>query len=57
MLDALVEGHETVVLAMHDIELALTYASRIVGLQDGRITLDEPSNGMRARDLDVLYGN
>ncbi len=56
VLDALVDGHETTVLAMHDVELALTYASRIVGLQDGRITLDEPANGMSARDLDVLYG-
>jgi phosphonate transport system ATP-binding protein len=57
VLDALVDGHETAVLAMHDIELALTYANRIIGLQDGRITLDEPSAGMNVQDLDEFYGN
>ena len=57
VLDALVDGHETTILAMHDVELALGYSSRIVGLEDGRITLDEPSAGMSARDLDVLYSD
>jgi phosphonate transport system ATP-binding protein len=57
VLDALVEGHRTAVLAMHDLELALTYANRIIGLQDGRITLDESTDGMSAKDLDGLYGN
>lgn len=57
VLDALVESHGTTVLAMHDIELALTYANRIIGLQDGRITLDESCDGMSAEDLDGLYGN
>ena len=55
MLDALHEHFETVVLAMHDVELALSYATRIVGLQNGGIALDQPSAGLTAADLDFLY--
>lgn len=56
VLDAIVEGHDTVVLAMHDTALAIAYSDRIIGLDDGRITLDAPSDGMRPGDLDELYG-
>jgi len=45
----------TVILAMHDIGLALAYTDRIVGLRDGRITMDEPSAGLTASDLAPLY--
>jgi phosphonate transport system ATP-binding protein len=55
VMDALHEGFETVVLAMHDVELALRYASRIVGLQHGRIVLDRPNDGLTHTDLDFLY--
>ena len=55
VLDAIVEAHDTVVLAMHDIDLALAYCDRIVGVQDGRIALDEPADGMRREDLAPLY--
>jgi phosphonate transport system ATP-binding protein len=55
VLDALVSTHETVVMAMHDTTLALAYSNRIIGLEDGQITLDEPSSGMRPDDLNGLY--
>ena len=55
VLDALHEKFETVILAMHDIELALQYASRIIGLKDGRIALDQASDGLTTSDLDFLY--
>ena len=55
VLDALCQNHDTVVLAMHDIALAIEYADRLVGLTDGRVTLDEPSAGMRPADLNALY--
>ena len=41
---------------MHDTALAIAYADRVIGLEDGRITLDRPTDGMRSSDLDVLYG-
>jgi phosphonate transport system ATP-binding protein len=57
VLDAISQGHETVVLAMHDTELAIAYSNRIIGLDGGQITFDEPSAGMRSRDLDALYSS
>ncbi len=40
---------------MHDVELALAFTDRVIGLKDGRITIDGPSAGMRPADLDGLY--
>lgn len=55
VLDALCEAFPTIVLAMHDVELALSYSSRIIGIKRGVIALDEPSAGLQAADLDFLY--
>ncbi len=48
-------GKRTVVLAMHDRALAIAFADRLIGIKDGRITLDERSAGMTPPDLDHLY--
>lgn len=56
VLAALFEGYETVVLALHDRQLAIDMATRIVGLKGGRIVLDEPSAGLGPHDLDLIYG-
>ena len=55
VLDALHEHFGTFVLAMHDVDLALRYASRIVGLKNGGVVLDRPNDGLTVRDLDFLY--
>ncbi len=55
VLDAITQAHETVVLAMHDVDLALGYTDRIVGLNGGRVVMDEPSAGLTRGDLDALY--
>ena len=55
VLDAIAEAYETVVLAMHDVDLALAYTDRIVGLIGGRVVMDEPSSGLTRGDLDSLY--
>ncbi len=57
VLESINEGHETVLLAMHDIELAIAYTDRIVGLRDGAIVMDQPTAGMVSSDLDDLYRN
>lgn len=45
----------TSVIALHDVELALAYCSRIIGIQDGQIALDEPSSKLTAADILPLY--
>ena len=55
VLETVVKSHATVVLAMHDVALALTYTERVIGLRDGRIVIDEPTAGMKPSDLDAVY--
>ena len=52
----LCERFDTVVLALHDIDLALQYCDRVVGLDHGRITLDASSDSLERSDLLELYG-
>lgn len=56
VMRALCERFDTVVLAMHDIDLALSYCDRIVGLDQGRITLDSPTTNLKRSDLLEIYG-
>ena len=46
----------TLLFTSHDMEHANAYADRIVGLEDGRITLDRATDGLTPGDLDALYG-
>ena len=46
---------ETVILALHDRELALTFADRVIGLRDGNIVMDTLAAGLQPGDLDGLY--
>lgn len=49
-------AHATMILALHDVPLALEYASRIVVLEAGRIALDAPAASLREADLARFYG-
>jgi phosphonate transport system ATP-binding protein len=51
------EAHDTVVLSMHDTNLAINYTDRLIGLKGGELVLDESSKGMQASDLDELYSD
>lgn len=55
VLSALCADYETIVLAMHDVELALSYTDRVIGLGDGGIVLDEASASLTPADLEPLY--
>lgn len=46
---------ETSVIALHDVELALAYCTRIVGIQDGQVALDEFSEKLTPADIMPLY--
>jgi phosphonate transport system ATP-binding protein len=47
---------ETLILALHDIPLALTHTDRVVVLDEGRIALDAPTPSLTAADLIPYYG-
>lgn len=45
----------TTVLAMHDVDLALAHAARIIGIRHGAIRLDAAPAGLSRADVDALY--
>lgn len=55
VLRRLAARHETMVLAMHDIGLALAHAHRILVLDAGRIVLDARSDTLTIGDLLPFY--
>ena len=55
VMGLLVKHFSTAAIALHDVELALRYCDRIIGLQDGAIAVDRPSRELVASDLDWLY--
>lgn len=56
VLGLLRHRHETLVLVLHDIYLALAHADRIVLLAGGRKVLDAPSAAIDAADLLAHFG-
>ncbi len=51
VLETIGSTHPTSVLALHDVALALRYATRIIALDAGRIALDAPSADVREADI------
>ena len=55
ILSALGARFETVVLAMHDVDLAVGFATRLVGLKDGRIVFDRATPHVERGLIHDLY--
>lgn len=55
VMQLLKDRFKTSVIALHDVEMAMQYCTRIVGIQDGQIALDEPSDRLAAADIMSLY--
>ncbi|NMT63632.1 ATP-binding cassette domain-containing protein [Marinobacter orientalis] len=55
VMKLLKQRFRTSVIALHDVELALAYCTRIVGIQNGQIALDEPSEKLTPADIMPLY--
>lgn len=51
------DNHDTVILSMHDVALAIDYSTRIIGVKNGGIAIDASTDGMKVSDLDELYNN
>ncbi|MGK7898896.1 MAG: hypothetical protein AB4372_36100 [Xenococcus sp. (in: cyanobacteria)] len=45
----------TVICTLHQLELALEYGERIIGLRDGKIQLDTDISKLNPEDLNDLY--
>ena len=57
ILSALGARFETVVLAMHDVDLAMGFATRLVGLKDGRIVFDCATSQVARTVIHDLYAD
>jgi phosphonate transport system ATP-binding protein len=55
ILARILARHETMIVALHDIALALDHADRIIVLEAGRIVLDAPARELSATDLVPYY--
>ena len=49
------EAFPTAILALHDVSVALAFATRLIGLNQGRIVLDLPTEGLDAAAIETLY--
>lgn len=57
LLQLVNDKHQTVVIALHDREQALTHFDRIIGLRQGEIVIDEKTANLREQDLAGIYRN
>jgi phosphonate transport system ATP-binding protein len=46
----------TIVANMHHVDLAMKYASRIIGIKAGKIIYDGPTSGLTEEKLTTIYG-
>jgi phosphonate transport system ATP-binding protein len=44
-----------VLCVLHQVDLAFSYADRVVGMRDGRIAFDQPRAGLSREDVRRLY--
>lgn len=49
------ERNLTVLCSLHQVEMALGWCQRVVGLRDGRVALDAPAQDLRTSDLRDFY--
>lgn len=55
VMQLLTQRFKTSIIALHDIEMALAYCDRIIGIQDGQVALDEPAKNLAPSDIVSLY--
>ncbi len=55
-LDLIRRQDLTLVFTSHSVRHALAYSDRVVGLRDGKVEMNEPSNDLNAETLRRIYG-
>lgn len=55
VLDTLLSRFQSAVVVMHDVELARSHFTRLIGLKDGRVLFDHPTSNNDETQIDHLY--
>ena len=55
LLNRLKENFSTAIIAMHDVDQARNFATRLLGIKDGRIVIDSQSGKIQRNQLELLY--
>lgn len=55
VLRRMADRHETLIVALHDVPLALEFADRILVMDAGRVVLDAPANSLSPANMAVFY--
>ncbi|HET8849488.1 MAG TPA: ATP-binding cassette domain-containing protein [Marinobacter sp.] len=55
IMRSLTDQYDTSVIALHDVDMALAYCNRIIGIQDGEIALDRRTSDVKTADIMTLY--
>lgn len=55
ILELITSRHNTIILTLHNVDLALRFCSRIVGIRNGKIELDSHTQNLSASQLRSLY--
>ena len=50
-------SNKTILINLHHVDLALTYADRIIGIREGEIVYDGPSEKVDLKILKIIYGD
>lgn len=49
------KNHQSLIVSLHQIDLALKYFDRIIGLKDGQVIFDKSVEKINQNDLNILY--
>ncbi|WP_250656671.1 ATP-binding cassette domain-containing protein [Alkalimarinus coralli] len=55
ILELIISHHKTTILTLHNVDLALRFCTRIIGIRNGRIELDNHTEKLSAEQLKSLY--
>jgi len=54
-MQTLCEQFETLIFSLHDVDLALKFCDRVIGLDHGKIVIDDDAKKLNRRELLELY--
>ena len=55
VIECILQSSQSTVIALHDTELALSFADRIIGIDRGTIVLNEKTSAIKPSQLEPLY--